>query len=202
MTSEETRKKIISSATAMFSEHGCRRITMDDIAGELHISKRTLYEYFEKKEDLLTACFETLSNCIDQRRRELMEQGTSPIVMMLYMFRRMASRNNHLALMISDTKRYYPEIYDRFFRFDSSASAKTFRDVLTKAQEEGMLRENVDIDAAHSVMMHFLGKMSSAQKEDVELISECGFTFVRGLLSHKAIMQLDQQEQNIRNIIQ
>ena len=195
------RNKVISSATAMFSEHGCKRITMDDIAGELHISKRTLYECFERKEDLLTACFETLSNTIEQRRRELMEQGTSPIVMLLYMFRRMASQNNSLALMISDTKRYYPEIYDRFFRFDSAASSKTFHDVLTQAQAEGMLRENADIEAAHSVMMHFLGKMSSAQKEDVEIISECGFTFVRGLLSRNAILLLDQQEEYIKNKI-
>ena len=60
MASEEVRRKIIDSATKQFVAHGCRRITMDDVAGELHISKRTLYEYFEKKEDLLMACFEQM----------------------------------------------------------------------------------------------------------------------------------------------
>ena len=202
MYSEETRQKIVKSATGLFMEHGCKRITMDDIAGAMHISKRTLYEYFERKEDLLVACFESMAANIDHRRQELVESGTSSIVLLLYMFRRISCRNYNYALVISDTQRYYPEIYNRFFHFNCTQISETFHDILEQAQKEGKLRSNVDIDTTHSILMHFFGKMTSANKENLNTISESGFTFVRGLLSLDTISQFDQQEQIIRNIIQ
>ena len=47
------RGRIIDTAMNAFRERGIRLVTMDDVAAELGISKRTLYEIFEKKEDLL-----------------------------------------------------------------------------------------------------------------------------------------------------
>ena len=47
------RVKILTTAMADFRQRGIRGVTMDDVATELGISKRTLYEIFDKKEDLL-----------------------------------------------------------------------------------------------------------------------------------------------------
>lgn len=198
---EETRQKIIKTATAMFTQHGCKRITMDDIAKDLHMSKRTLYEYFNNKEELLSACFETMSEHMEQCRKELAEKGTSPIVMLLFMFRKMASRNYDLSQMISDTQRYYPEIHRRYFRYNSEEFAEIFRRILTQAQQEGKLRPHVDIDLVQRIMQHFFDKMGASQKEDLDMVCESGFTFVRGLLSADTIADFDQQEQKIRTII-
>lgn len=199
---EETGRLIVKTATAMFTQHGCRRITMDDIAKELHISKRTLYEYFGNKEELLTACFQSMSDHMKQCRQELAEKGTSPIVMLLYMFRKMASRNYDLSLMISDTQHYYPEIHKRYFRFSSEECANTFRQILLQAQQEGKLRPQVDITLVQNIMQHYFDKMGSTQKEDLEMVCESGFTFVRGLLSAETIAQFDEQEQKIRKLIE
>lgn len=49
----ETKKKIRSVALKLFLKKGIRQVKMDDIANELSISKRTLYELYETKEDLL-----------------------------------------------------------------------------------------------------------------------------------------------------
>lgn len=198
---EETSRHIIKTATAMFTQHGCKRITMDDIAKELHISKRTLYEHFDNKEELLAACFQTMADHMEQSRQELAKGGTSPIVMLLFMFRKMASRNYDFALMISDTQRYYPEIHKRFFRFSSEECTNTFRQILLQAQREGKLRPQVDITLVQRIMQHYFDKMGSTQKEDLEMVCESGFTFVRGLLSAETIAQFDEQEQKIRKLI-
>ena len=47
------RDVIIDAAIKSFAEKGIRSVKMDDVAAELSISKRTLYEIFDRKEDLL-----------------------------------------------------------------------------------------------------------------------------------------------------
>ena len=47
------RDKIVDVAMNLFTKHGIRLVRMDDVAHELGISKRTIYELYEKKEDLL-----------------------------------------------------------------------------------------------------------------------------------------------------
>ena len=44
------------TAFDLFSEHGIKNVSMDDIAHNMSVSKRTLYELFEDKETLLTEC--------------------------------------------------------------------------------------------------------------------------------------------------
>ncbi|WP_306303127.1 TetR/AcrR family transcriptional regulator [Prevotella falsenii] len=50
---KEVKAKILQSATTMFFQNGIRKVKMDDIAAHLKISKRTLYEIYQNKEDLL-----------------------------------------------------------------------------------------------------------------------------------------------------
>lgn len=50
------KEQIMLTAFDLFSEHGIKNVSMDDIAHNASISKRTLYELFEDKETLLTEC--------------------------------------------------------------------------------------------------------------------------------------------------
>ena len=50
---QELKERILNTATVMFHKHGIKSVKMDDIASHLSISKRTLYEIYANKEDLL-----------------------------------------------------------------------------------------------------------------------------------------------------
>ena len=52
----DVRVHIVEVATKMFHHQGLRGVTMDDIAHELTMSKRTLYQIFADKEQLLLDC--------------------------------------------------------------------------------------------------------------------------------------------------
>src|SRR5919109_510301 len=53
----ETREKILKGAEELFTRYGVRSISMDDIARHLSVSKKTLYQHFADKEDIVTlAC--------------------------------------------------------------------------------------------------------------------------------------------------
>ena len=52
----QARKTVLEMATKLFHTQGIKNVTMDDISHRLSMSKRTLYQLFSDKEDLLLAC--------------------------------------------------------------------------------------------------------------------------------------------------
>src|SRR6188508_129397 len=54
----DIKKKIIRGAENLFTKYGVRSISMDDIARHLTVSKKTLYQHFADKEDLVTTASE------------------------------------------------------------------------------------------------------------------------------------------------
>lgn len=59
MEDNEIRKKIIRGAETLFTKYGVRSISMDDIARHLSVSKKTLYQHFEDKEDIVTTAVQS-----------------------------------------------------------------------------------------------------------------------------------------------
>ena len=54
MEETEVKKKILKAAESLFMKYGVRSISMDDIARHLAVSKKTLYQHFADKEDIVT----------------------------------------------------------------------------------------------------------------------------------------------------
>lgn len=52
----EIQQRIVEFANQSFRSHGIKEVTMDHIARSLHMSKRTIYQFFADKEDLIIAC--------------------------------------------------------------------------------------------------------------------------------------------------
>lgn len=50
------RQMIVDSAEEAFRQHGIKKVTMDEVAKNIHMSKRTLYQFFRDKEELVLAC--------------------------------------------------------------------------------------------------------------------------------------------------
>lgn len=207
MATEEMRNKIIKSATALFIEHGCKRITMDGIANELHISKRTLYEYFNCKEDLLVACLTNLKESFNRAKQIFQEKNDSPIVMLLYLFKNSADYNRRMYHLFSDIQSYYPDIHSTITAHTTTEYADYIRQTLTDAEKRGDLRQNVDIELSTMLLVHLVSKLGSvvpsndtANQKAIEMVSEGGFTYIRGLLSASTIQRYDKQEDVIRNM--
>ena len=204
MASEEVRKKIIDSATVQFIAHGCRRITMDDVAGELHISKRTLYEYFEKKEDLLMACFAQMKKNIGNTISVFKEQSSSPIIVVLLIYKYLSLYNARLTTLLTDIRDYYPDLYTQLFPTNAPDHTSHIHQTLQEAQSNGDLRPQVDIDLAAQtlteIIRHF--KYNGTTTDSLKMFCEAGYSYVRGLLSADAIKHYDEQESHIKEILQ
>jgi AcrR family transcriptional regulator len=73
--SRSARRRILEAARAHFFKHGFRNVTMDDLAAELAVSKKTLYAHFPSKEALLAA---VLRDKYERIRATLEEVGRGP----------------------------------------------------------------------------------------------------------------------------
>lgn len=67
MEGSNTRDKILKGAEGLFTKYGVRSISMDDIARHLSVSKKTLYQHFTDKEDIVTLVFESV---LSESRKE------------------------------------------------------------------------------------------------------------------------------------
>ena len=123
MATDESRKRIVETAAQLFNSRGIRGVTMDDIAASLRISKRTLYETFANKEELLAECLQMVHDEIEDRHKEVYMKVEEPLLVALYMVRINAMSNHSYNHLIEETERYYSETDDHIFTITTSATS-------------------------------------------------------------------------------
>lgn len=144
-SNSEQRKRVIAMAGKMFAEQGIRKVRMDDVASALGMSKRTLYEMFADKEELLLECMK-----VDQeKKREYAAQVASTannvleIVFCLYQYG-MEEMKNVNSSMYRDIKKY-PKVCE-FLNQRKAQSAQNSRKFYETGVCQGLLREDINFD--------------------------------------------------------
>ena len=192
---QQLKGRILQIATALFHQHGIKQVKMDDIANDLRISKRTLYEVYENKEDLL---FEVLQQHDSAERQQLLEfdkPGTNVINIILEIYRvRTAEFITVNPLFFEDLQKY-PNLltYVRKLHDDKEAEIVAF---IERGKNEGLFLENVNYGIVREltfaseqfVMNNFLFK----RYDITELSRIMIMLFVRGICTEKGIKLLDQ----------
>lgn len=205
---ERTTSDIINYSTAIFIKNGCKRVTMDNIASELHISKRTLYEHFENKEALLIACLDNIYNHLKREYNKIEKEIDEPILLAMFLIKNTAMRARQLSTFLRDINRYYPTISVPMLRTENADFLDNVRHTLQQAEREGLLRPNLNIETTMHIVKEIMGNSrnreeaySARQGLDRYLatLSEIGYTFIRGLLSAEAIKRYDEEEIRYRN---
>ncbi len=198
MTNEENKKKIIETALQMFNNRGCKGVTMDDIAQGMHISKRTLYETFSNKEELLAECLMELHEEIETLHHKFFAKADEPLLVALYMMRVNAGFSHKYLKVIDDAERYYPEIHDRFFKIQTAGFRSMVERGMMYAKDNNYLREGVDIQLSADficdlVQRHRFSEFSDST-EYARRIKDIGFTYVRGMMTIDTIRRYEEHE--------
>lgn len=198
MASEETKERIIETAINLYNERGCRSVTVDDLSNSIHISKRTLYEIFESKDELVLACLTRVHQTIYHLRNEMFDRSKDPILMMLYIMRTTAAANLRYTRLLTDAKRYYPELNAQLVKSYSTRFKASLRAIFDEAIMQNDLRDGVDVDMAVDLIAYNIMKgihyVIGDEAEYVleKKLNESCFTYLRGLLSLKAIARYDK----------
>ncbi|MBR5989851.1 MAG: TetR/AcrR family transcriptional regulator [Prevotella sp.] len=189
------RGKILETAMNAFGEKGIRAVKMDDVAVDLGISKRTLYELYDNKEQLL---FEGVKVYNEQRQILIKEKtkncgNVMEILLTVYRIKVEEFRQTN-PLFYADLVKY-PKIA-RFLHQQNQYIHTEMQKFIQRGVSEGFFREDVDealtmhlFDAlGEYVMMNQLYRRYTIE----DIFKNIIFVSLRGICTEKGVVALDR----------
>ncbi len=200
------KEKILEEAERLFWKYGVRSITMDDIARRLAISKKTIYQHFTDKEDILVQV--TLFRL--SKDKALMDcayvDAKTPIHEMLSMLDEMRKNVDKMnPTLLMDIKRYYPKAWELYMKFKEEFIMKGMIDNIRRGINDGYFRADVSPEImarmrVEQVEMAFEMSAFSGSFHDMMTIQqELTHHFVRGLLTEKGFDIYNQCNSTIQH---
>jgi len=141
------KENILNKAVDLFLRYGFKSVTMDDIANDLAISKKTIYKYFSNKIELIDASTILVHERVDRMIGEIVMKNFNAIeenFVIKSIFKDMFK--NVKTSPMFQLKKYYPEIYGRVMKHQLSTFSECIRENLHKGIEENLYRPEIDID--------------------------------------------------------
>lgn len=141
------KEKILYTATELFLDLGFKSVTMDDLAHEMGISKKTIYTHFENKTQLIEASTFHLFDKICAGIDAICERTPNPIEE-LYHIKRfvMLHLNNEKSSPQHQLKKYYPKIYESLKWKQFEVMHESVAENLQRGIDQGIFRKNMDVD--------------------------------------------------------
>lgn len=170
------REKILLTATDLFLSLGFKSVTMDDIANNIGISKKTIYQHFENKTKLVEAAtfhlFDTICDGIDM----ICDASANPIQELydIKMFVMNHLKNEKTSPQYQ-LKKYYPMIYDVLHRKQFDKMHESVRESLEKGISTGLFRSSIDVDFI--ARMYFNG-MTGIKDENIFPSKQFGMEYL------------------------
>jgi len=188
------RQRILEEAAEMFRTYGIRAVTMDMLASQMSISKRTIYEVFSDKDELLEGVLKWMSEKQTEVFFRYVNESQNIIEAI---FRMMDLMFEHFQKMSPafhlDMKRYRkdPGIYTDLMKELPYFSYN--EEILKRGIREGVFREDIDVEATSRLMVEVL-KMSNDKDILPYDSSECIYSvrnfyinFLRGISTQKGL---------------
>lgn len=191
------KEKIISKATDMFLKLGFKSVTMDDIAGEMCISKKTIYKYFSNKEKLIEEGTEIVHQKIHSIIDEIISKNFNAIeenFEIRKMFKDMFQSFDHSPAY--QLKKHYPEIYSKMMATEIEDCNTIFSQNIQKGIKQGLYRQNVDVQTSVNFYYTLIFSINeNTQKESEALLLELKALeyHTRAIASEKGILELEHQ---------
>ncbi|CAZ96000.1 TetR/AcrR family transcriptional regulator [Zobellia galactanivorans] len=141
------KTKILNKATDMFLNYGFKSVTMDDLANEMGISKKTIYTHFENKTKLVEQCTTHLAESISKGINAICALNKNPIEE-LYEIKKfvMINLKNEKSSPQYQLQKYYPKIHNSISAFQFETMQACVKENIQRGVSQGFYRDNLDID--------------------------------------------------------
>lgn len=142
----ETKERIIGAALELFFRHGVKRITMDDIARHLSVSKKTIYGFFTDKDEIVQqACAMQLNK--DKCEFETVDNGHKDAV--LEIMEKMKHLHEMFSVMnpvlFDDLQKFHPKTWQMYLKFKDENLSLMIEKNLRKGIEQKLYRPDINI---------------------------------------------------------
>jgi AcrR family transcriptional regulator len=143
----EPQEKILKTSLELFFKYGIKRVTMDDIAKELGMSKKTIYHFYNEKDELVNQLCEMEMVGQECIFNEISSNANDPIhEIMLISLKMREMMQNINPIFFLDLQKFYPVAFERFQKFKRECAYKNVYDNIKKGQQLGVYRADLDVE--------------------------------------------------------
>ena len=139
------REKVIQKATFLFSRDGIKNVSMDELASSLRISKRTIYQNFDNKEDILRNCILEEYKNLQQRFTKIISEADNTVIAFLQIINEYKSNNLPNGIFMSDVNIYYPDIYQSI-KAQKEKYKNYMKELMCNGIKEKYFRQDINLD--------------------------------------------------------
>jgi hypothetical protein len=197
----EYRQRIIQEAATMFRTYGIRAVTMDMLASQMGISKRTIYEVFHDKDELLTGVMKWMA----VKQREVVENTLNESDNVIEaIFRILNIMMDHFRNMSPafqmDIKRLHQDVFKKLDNEDELPYIKNNSIIIERGIKEGVFRKDIDVKIINRCMLE-VAKMSNDREifppddfTSKDVIKNVYINYLRGISTQKGLDLIDYYE--------
>lgn len=144
----EVKENIIKKAVELFNQVGIRSCSMDDLCHELGISKKTLYQYYATKDELVEAMLkrhvERAKECVEQDEKS----RVSALDVMLHILASTQKMKDvrRVPPLVYDLKKYYPQQFENHIRAIAQVNKDSMTRLIKRGIAEGDFRAEIDAE--------------------------------------------------------
>ena len=170
----EVKNKILETALMLFYKYGIKAITMDDIAKEMGISKKTIYRFFKEKDDIVNQLCDTELKKNQQMMEEIRKASNDPIhesiLISQYMQKIFADIN---PVFFHDLNRQFSQALNDYNKFKQECMYSNLKRNITDGVKLGLYRSDLDIHFAAQYrvaqMDMFMSRASTIEFENISM---------------------------------
>ena len=193
---QELKEKILITAINLFHKHGIRSVKMDDIANELKISKRTLYEIYSNKEELLLEVVRRDKQREKRRLDEIGRTGSNVINIIIEICRFRLEEFSQINPLFFEEIHKYPELlaYVRRVHDEREIDAHAF---IQRGIDEGLFLPNLNYDIVRTMTVALQNAIMNQylyKKYDIKELAHVSILFfIRAYCTMKGVKLLDEE---------
>lgn len=164
----KTRIKAVSKK--MFFEKGFNAVTTNDLAYELGISKRTLYEHYQSKEQILEAIMDDVSVTMEDEFNRILNEETDYLQKMKSIFALVGTvSENFKPSFVESIRRFAPDVYPKIIRIRKQSMQSKIRIMFEKGIETGVMREDLNLDLMIPLFINAFEQIALSEELDKKM---------------------------------
>lgn len=150
----EVKERIITGSEELFFRFGVKSVTMDDVARHLSISKKTIYQFFKDKDDLVAIVTQDYLAKQEAELQELLQSASDPIeeVLKISEYMRTATMKINPSILF-DIQKFHPKAWKIYQSHKKQCIQETIVVNLKKGMEQGYYRAGMDVDILATLRM-------------------------------------------------
>lgn len=191
---ETLRDRIVDVATEKFFRYGFSSVTTDEIAGDLGMSKKTLYEHFRSKRDILDAVIDRFTTESELQIKGITLDSSLDFPRKLELLLSLiATRISRIRQpLVRDIRKYAPDLWERIQSFRRKHVIHRFGDLIIEGVSAGQVRRDVDPTILLLILTNLLDSVMNPEVlaempySTGEVFDAVMDTFFAGILSTEA----------------